>query len=71
MNFEGFLAMQYGYASINLTELKDLGCTILHNVDVHNMAQDQRLKNNKFDRIIFNFPHAGFYFHEFHKSLIR
>lgn len=44
----------------NLKQLKDLGCVILHNVDVHTMSQHTALIDKRFDRIVFNFPHAGF-----------
>ncbi|KAK7381212.1 hypothetical protein VNO78_33743 [Psophocarpus tetragonolobus] len=54
------LMMKYGDALRNLTELESLGCTILHEVDVHTMAQHYFLCTMKFDRVIFNFPHAGF-----------
>ncbi|XP_058725459.1 heavy metal-associated isoprenylated plant protein 41-like [Vicia villosa] len=54
------LVLKYGSASSNLSELEVLGCTVLHNVDVGNMSQHLYLKNKSFDRIIFNFPHAGF-----------
>ncbi|KAI3897476.1 hypothetical protein MKW92_032824 [Papaver armeniacum] len=44
----------------NIDDLLDLGCLILHEVDVHDMASSYaELENMKFDRIIFNFPHAG------------
>jgi len=42
-----------------LRELKDLGCTIVHGVDVHTMLEHPLLEDLYFDRIIFNFPHAG------------
>ncbi|XP_058725460.1 uncharacterized protein At4g26485-like [Vicia villosa] len=58
------LVLQYGSASSNLRELEVLGCTILHNVDVETMSQHHYLKNCSFDRIIFNFPHAGFTWRE-------
>ncbi|XP_043705555.1 uncharacterized protein At4g26485-like [Telopea speciosissima] len=49
-------------AKANLEELKKLGCTILHEVDCHTMNKHSFLKATTFDRIIFNFPHAGFYY---------
>ncbi|XP_058725457.1 uncharacterized protein At4g26485-like [Vicia villosa] len=58
------LVLQYGSASSNLRELEVLGCTIFHNVDVHNMTQHHYLNNKSFNRIIFNFPHAGFDYRE-------
>ncbi|KAE9588235.1 putative S-adenosyl-L-methionine-dependent methyltransferase [Lupinus albus] len=62
----------------NLTELKNLGCTILHQMDVHTMSKHQFLPCNYFDVIVFNFPHAGFIYREddslqieLHKKLVR
>ncbi|KAK7381213.1 hypothetical protein VNO78_33744 [Psophocarpus tetragonolobus] len=54
------LRKKYGNALRNLSELKALGCTIVHNVHVHTMTEHPLLKDSYFDRIIFNFPHAGF-----------
>ncbi|KAG2384160.1 Heavy metal-associated isoprenylated plant protein [Vigna angularis] len=50
----------YAKASQNLKELEDLGCTIVNPVDVMTMAEHRLLQGRKFDRIIYNFPHAGF-----------
>lgn len=57
----------------HLQELKALGCKILHEVDVNNMHEHAALKTMKFDRIIFNFPHAGHdpLYCERHDELIR
>lgn len=41
-------------------ELKRLGATVLHGVDAKTMRFHTDLKNKRFDRIVFNFPHAGF-----------
>jgi 25S rRNA (uracil2634-N3)-methyltransferase len=41
-------------------ELKRLGATVLHGVDAKTMRFHTDLKNIRFDRIVFNFPHAGF-----------
>ncbi|KAI3969541.1 hypothetical protein MKX01_020102 [Papaver californicum] len=44
----------------NIDDLLELGCLVLHEVDVHDMASSyEELENMEFDRIIFNFPHAG------------
>ena len=40
--------------------LKRLGATVLHGIDVKTMKSHSDLKNRRFDRIVFNFPHAGF-----------
>jgi 25S rRNA (uracil2634-N3)-methyltransferase len=69
-DFEESLAMKYTSAIKNLDELEGLGCTIVHNVDVHNM--NQHLKHHTFfDRIIFNFPHSGLFQNEFDAWVIE
>ncbi|XP_057725595.1 uncharacterized protein At4g26485-like [Arachis stenosperma] len=55
------LVRNYSRASKNLDELKNLGCTLVHEVDGHIMNHHPLLKNKLFDRIVFNFPHAGFH----------
>ncbi|KAG2384159.1 uncharacterized protein At4g26485-like [Vigna umbellata] len=71
------LRKKYGNALRNLRELKGLGCTIVHGVDVHTMLEHPLLENRYFDRIIYNFPHAGFAYREsddyqikLHRSLV-
>ncbi|KAE9600250.1 hypothetical protein Lalb_Chr14g0370921 [Lupinus albus] len=52
---------KYQNASRNLSELKSLGCTIVHGVNVHTMMHHPLLNRLRdFDRIVFNYPHAGF-----------
>ncbi|XP_024200090.2 uncharacterized protein At4g26485 [Rosa chinensis] len=58
-------------APSNLKELEDMGCVILHEVDVHTMRQHPLLVNQLFDRVVFNFPHAGFIFMENQMSQIK
>ena len=41
-------------------ELKRFGARVLHGVDVETMKLHNNLKNRRFDRVVFNFPHAGF-----------
>jgi 25S rRNA (uracil2634-N3)-methyltransferase len=50
------MMLKYSKSATNLTELEDLGCTIIHEVDVHNMRKHPLLKQKLFDRIVFNFP---------------
>ncbi|XP_045791180.1 uncharacterized protein At4g26485-like, partial [Trifolium pratense] len=70
--FEVSLAWKYTNAITNLSELEGLGCTILHEVDVHNMNQHLYLKYHRnFDRIIFNFPHSGVFSRENYVSVIE
>ncbi|KAI4989889.1 hypothetical protein ZWY2020_038252 [Hordeum vulgare] len=54
------LKRKYGNAEANITELKRLESTVLHGVDAKLMKLYPSLKMRRFDRIIFNFPHAGF-----------
>ncbi|KAK4278243.1 hypothetical protein QN277_016112 [Acacia crassicarpa] len=62
----------------NLVALRNLGAYVLHEVDATQMKSHPDLKMRRFDRIIFNFPHAGFHGREGsfsmiqkHKDLIR
>jgi 25S rRNA (uracil2634-N3)-methyltransferase len=50
----------YDKAESNVTKLKRMGATVLHGVDVKNMKRNIDLKFKRFDRVVFNFPHAGF-----------
>ncbi|KAG7957982.1 hypothetical protein I3843_11G202800 [Carya illinoinensis] len=61
---EEFLMQNYSNARTNLEELKERGCTTLHNVNAHSMILHPLLNLKVFDRIIYNFPHAGFMFSE-------
>ncbi|KAL6999073.1 25S rRNA (uracil2634-N3)-methyltransferase [Sarracenia purpurea var. burkii] len=54
------LSLKHPSAVANLEQLKRLGDIVLHEVDVRTMTQDTRLSSKIFDRIVFNFPHAGF-----------
>ncbi|CAN6167376.1 unnamed protein product [Urochloa humidicola] len=51
---------KYSKAESNIMELKRLGAMVLHGVDAKKMRFHTDLKNSRFDRIVFNFPHAGF-----------
>lgn len=54
------LKPKYSKAESNIMELKRLGATVLHGVDAKQMRFHTDLKNSRFDRIVFNFPHGGF-----------
>ncbi|KAL0560853.1 hypothetical protein IC582_001267 [Cucumis melo] len=62
-----------------LEELEEMDCEVMHGVNVMTMDQHPLLPHNSFDRIIFNFPHAGFQYsteHEpnqikLHQNLVR
>ncbi|ESW23381.1 hypothetical protein PHAVU_004G042200 [Phaseolus vulgaris] len=78
LDTRGSLMVKYASASENMKELEVLGCTIVNEVDATKMAEHPLLKHQKFDRIIYNFPHAGFvgrenciFQIELHKNLVR
>ncbi|CAD6224497.1 unnamed protein product [Miscanthus lutarioriparius] len=56
----GALTIKYRNAGSNIMELKRFGARVLHGVDVETMKLHNDLKNRRFDRVVFNFPHAGF-----------
>ncbi|XP_044378805.1 heavy metal-associated isoprenylated plant protein 41-like [Triticum aestivum] len=61
-SFESYvhLISMYSKAESNVAQLKRLGATVLHSVSVKKMKKRTDLKPRRFDRIVFNFPHAGF-----------
>ncbi|XVF76973.1 hypothetical protein PTKIN_Ptkin14bG0003000 [Pterospermum kingtungense] len=65
------LLEKYTGALANLKALDDLGCTIVHEVDATTMSQHALLKSDSFDRIVFNFPHAGFFYKEHETTQIE
>ncbi|OVA05110.1 protein of unknown function DUF2431 [Macleaya cordata] len=54
-----FLYTKYGQAMQNINELSSRACKVMYDVDATQMAQDSSLCRDRFDRIIFNFPHAN------------
>ncbi|KAL2475960.1 protein of unknown function (DUF2431) [Abeliophyllum distichum] len=72
------LITKYKKANSNLVHLKNMGAFILHGVDATEMEHRSDLGKQKFDRIIFNLPHAGFHGQEMlphvislHRKLLR
>ncbi|KAG5546760.1 hypothetical protein RHGRI_018814 [Rhododendron griersonianum] len=65
------LIKKYKQAKSNLEKLGLLGASLLHGVDATTMKLHTDLKMRKFDRIIFNFPHAGFHGKEDNIRLIK
>ncbi|XP_009605900.1 uncharacterized protein At4g26485-like [Nicotiana tomentosiformis] len=61
----------YKNGKLNLEKLKSLEGTVLHGVDATKMQLHPDLANRKFDRLIFNFPHAGFHGSENNNRLIH
>uniref|UniRef100_A0A7C9DWC6 25S rRNA (uridine-N(3))-methyltransferase BMT5-like domain-containing protein n=1 Tax=Opuntia streptacantha TaxID=393608 RepID=A0A7C9DWC6_OPUST len=64
-----FLKNNYKRSMSNINELKARGCKVLHCVDATQMANHPQLYHIKFDRIIFNFPLAGFFPKEISRQL--
>ncbi|CAM8997299.1 unnamed protein product [Rhodiola kirilowii] len=62
---------KYKNGKLNIKKLKKLGAQILHGVDATKMMRHSDLKGRKFDRIVFNFPHAGFHGKEENIGMIR
>ncbi|KXG35862.1 hypothetical protein SORBI_3002G240200, partial [Sorghum bicolor] len=67
----GALKIKYHHAESNIMELKRLGARVLHGVDVKTMRLHTDLKNRRFDRVVFNFPHAGFRGREYEVHMIN
>ncbi|XP_039170861.1 heavy metal-associated isoprenylated plant protein 41-like [Eucalyptus grandis] len=65
------LIRKYEKAKSNLGKLKKLGASLLHGVDATKLKYHPDLRVRKFDRIIFNFPHAGFLGKENNVQLIE
>ncbi|OAY77572.1 Uncharacterized protein ACMD2_24429 [Ananas comosus] len=68
------LPTKHWTSTAHLAELAERGCTVVHGVNVHDMHEHVALKRmTRFDRVIFNFPHAGHdpFYCERHAELIR
>lgn len=61
LDSRAFLVKNYGNALSNLVELSIRKCTVMHGINATEMANNAFLGGIKFDRIIFNFPFAGFF----------
>nr|CAJ26364.1 hypothetical protein [Brachypodium sylvaticum] len=65
------LGTKYGSALSNVSELGRMGATVLHGVDAKVMHLHAHLLLRRFDRIVFNLPHAGFRGREDNADMIR
>lgn len=70
-SFTEALGNKFCRAESNIAALKSLGATVLHGIDVKAMKLHTELKNRRFDRIVYNFPHAGFKGKEFEEHMIK
>ncbi|KAL8469601.1 hypothetical protein ACS0TY_032448 [Phlomoides rotata] len=65
------LAIKHPSAAANVVLLKEKGCSVIHGVGASTMRYHHLLSYKKFDRIVFNFPHAGFLTSEHNSTQIR
>ncbi|KAL6567677.1 hypothetical protein OROGR_001345 [Orobanche gracilis] len=72
------LIEKYRNAYANLAVLEIMGATLLHGVDATLMRSLPDLQSQKFHRVVYNFPHAGFHRKEdnpdlilMHRNLVR
>ncbi|KMS98471.1 hypothetical protein BVRB_4g091660 [Beta vulgaris subsp. vulgaris] len=59
LNSEDFLIKNYEKFLTNKAELETRGSMVLHGVNARKMAKHPIIGSMVFDRIVFNFPHAG------------
>lgn len=58
------IGKKYSNVLSNAMELQERGCLVFHGVDAKEMSQHFFLKTQRFDRIVYNFPHVGFIYPE-------
>ncbi|XP_010252861.1 PREDICTED: uncharacterized protein At4g26485-like [Nelumbo nucifera] len=58
------LERKYSYAIGNVRELEEMGCVVLYGIDATKMSHHFFLRTQRFDRIVYNFPHVGFLYPE-------
>jgi len=58
------LVKKYSNGIENVREIEERGGLVLCGIDAKNMSQHFFLKTQRFDRIVYNFPHVGFIFPE-------
>ncbi|KAM7509073.1 hypothetical protein LguiA_019526 [Lonicera macranthoides] len=58
------LVNKYGNGIENMREIEERGGLVLCGIDAKTMSQHFFLKTQRFDRIVYNFPHVGFIFPE-------
>ncbi|KAL7088175.1 hypothetical protein ACP275_13G112300 [Erythranthe tilingii] len=71
LDSEEFLKNNYPHAASNIEKLKSRGCEVIHGIDATKMANSKLLEPHKFNRIIFNFPLAGFFKNKSRQDEIR
>ena len=63
--------LSYKLAHETLSKMRRIGATILHGVDATTLEKHHIVRRRSFDRIVYNFPHAGFYGKEEDKTVIK
>ncbi|XP_019426393.1 PREDICTED: uncharacterized protein At4g26485-like [Lupinus angustifolius] len=58
------IGKKYSNGISNVRELEERGCLVLYGVDAKEMSNHFFLKTQRFDRIVYNFPHVGFLYPE-------
>ncbi|KAG8385980.1 hypothetical protein BUALT_Bualt03G0101500 [Buddleja alternifolia] len=61
LDSQDFLIKNYESAASNILGLSTRKCLVMHEIDATKMVNHHFLGGIKFDRIIFNFPFAGFF----------
>jgi 25S rRNA (uracil2634-N3)-methyltransferase len=61
----------YNFSHEIQSNLERLGEIILHDVDATKMEKHHIISKTRFDRIVYNFPHAGFHGKEHDKTVIK
>ncbi|KAL2475962.1 protein of unknown function (DUF2431) [Abeliophyllum distichum] len=56
-----FLKKNYKHAMSNIEKLRSRGCIVMHEIDATKISNHHFLGGKTFDRVIFNFPFAGFF----------
>ncbi|KAL2495815.1 hypothetical protein Fot_39572 [Forsythia ovata] len=59
--FSEFLKKNYEHAMSNIEKLRRRDCIVMHEIDATKIANHHSLGGKTFDRVIFNFPFAGFF----------
>uniref|UniRef100_A0A7N0UK61 25S rRNA (uridine-N(3))-methyltransferase BMT5-like domain-containing protein n=1 Tax=Kalanchoe fedtschenkoi TaxID=63787 RepID=A0A7N0UK61_KALFE len=58
------LEKKYSDGGQNVRDLEDMGGLVLLGIDATKMSEHFFLKTQRFDRIVYNFPHVGFQYRE-------
>lgn len=71
LQFSEFLSTNYRLALSNIDKLRSLGAKVMHDVDATKMAHVFPFNCMRFDRVVYNFPLAGFFPNESREDEIR